>query len=267
MFGKNFNKFYILLSVTALLAILCTGVGVTYSWIEGKNSVTILTEDGNPLKTDTLPASVSYMGAVRLDPDAETVLSLTDYDKTSGQGKSLCFSPVSSADGKNFFFPNAYGTDGAPISYRKSNTNDIGTKFISFNFDVQATAACALAFNGKPTVSVQRDGQPVADTSAFRMMISDGTEAGTHIFSFADTVQQSAAVTSVDAAKTTLTTEIFDNYLSNVSGSSAQSLCSFGENASGNIAVAVWLDEADATDIDFFGCEVTVDISLAVKPA
>lgn len=265
MLSKKSNKIRILLSVTALLVILAVGVGITYSWIEGGNSFSMLTEENSPLKTDILPTSVSYKGTVNLDPVGSTTLNLTDYDETSSQYKSLCFSPASSADGKNFFFPDAYGADGKPASYRNANTNDIGTKFISFNFNVKATAKCFLAFNGKPTISVERGGVPVADASAFRIMISDGTESGTHIFSTASTVQESEAVTNVNGAKTTLTTETFDNYLLDANSDPKHSLYSFAKNGTGNIAVAVWLDEAASASSDLFGCDVEIDISLVVK--
>lgn len=262
MNSKKSNISRIMLSIVALLSIFVVGIGVTYSWIEGRNAFSIFTDNENPIKIDSVPATVSYRGTVKLDPVGSSNLNLTDYDETSNRYTLLCFSPVSSADGKKFFFPDAYGSDGNPVSYRPANTNDIGAKLIGFNFNVEATDDCYLVFSAKPTVTVKKNGVSVSDTSAFRIMLSDGTETGTHIFSTADTPQTSDAVTDINGTKVQLTTEVFTDYLSATDVDN--SLFSFAKNSTGNISVSIWLD-SEAASSDLFGCDVAVDITLEVK--
>lgn len=264
MNSKKTDKKQILLSVVALLVILLVGVGVTFSWIEGGTTYSMETEHNEAVNTGSVPESVKFSGKVILNPDTSTSkLSLTDYDETSNQShQSLYFAPVSSADGQNFYFPTAYGESGQPVSYRESTTNDIGTKYINFDFDIEAASKCYLAFNGKPTITATKSGSTVADTSAFRIMITDGDI--THIFSTADTEQTSTVVTDVNGTTTTLTTETFDSYLRNENTKNRLFKKSYDADATGNIKVAVWLDSDAAQDSDLFGCEVTIDLNLIV---
>lgn len=264
MNSKKTDKKQILLSVVALLVILLVGVGVTFSWIEGGTTYSMETEHNEAVNTGSVPESVKFSGKVILNPNTSTSkLSLTDYDETSNQShQSLYFAPVSSADGQNFYFPTAYGESGQPVSYRESTTNDIGTKYINFDFDIEAASKCYLAFNGKPTITATKSGSTVADTSAFRIMITDGKT--THIFSTADTEQTSTVVTDVNGTTTTLTTETFDSYLRNENTKNRLFKKSYDAAATGNIKVAVWLDSDAAQDSDLFGCEVTIDLNLIV---
>lgn len=264
MNSKKTDKKQILLSVVALLVILLVGVGVTFSWIEGGTTYSMETEHNEAVNTGSVPESVKFSGKVILNPDTSTSkLSLTDYDETSNQShQSLYFAPVSSADGQNFYFPTAYGESGQPVSYRESTTNDIGTKYINFDFDIEAASKCYLAFNGKPTITATKSGSTVADTSAFRIMITDGKT--THIFSTADTEQTSTVVTDVNGTTTTLTTETFDSYLRNENTKNRLFNKSYNADATGNIKVAVWLDSDAAQDSDLFGCEVIIDLNLIV---
>lgn len=264
MNSKKTDKKQILLSVVALLVILLVGVGVTFSWIEGGTTYSMETEHNEAVNTGSVPESVKFSGKVILNPDTSTSkLSLTDYDETSNQShQSLYFAPVSSADGQNFYFPTAYGESGQPVSYRESTTNDIGTKYINFDFDIEAASKCYLAFNGKPTITATKSGSTVADTSAFRIMITDGDI--THIFSTADTKQTSTVVTDVNGTTTTLTTETFDSYLRNENTKNRLFNKSYDAAATGNIKVAVWLDSDAAQDSELFGCEVTIDLNLIV---
>ncbi len=259
MNSKISNIRQIMLSSVALLMILLVAVGFTYCWIEGGTTYSVATENPDDVKTGTVPDSVKYAGGVILDPTADiNTIDLSDYDETSHNYTDLYFSPVSSKDGKNFFFPVAYDSTGKAIAYRASNTNDIGTKLISYDFSVKATKKCYLAFNTMPTITATQSGTAVADTSAFRVMISNG--ATSHIFSTATTAQTTTVVTSTAGATSTLTTKLFSDYLN---GSNKSHLFDYEQGGTGTITVSVWLDSGSDYS-GLVGCDISIDMELIV---
>lgn len=267
MNGRQFNKSRILLSLTALLLIFAAGLGVTYCWIEGGNTFSISTSESNPIKIADVPDSVDYMGTVKLNPSSATAtqtLNITDYDETTSD--SLCFAPISSADGKSFFLPTAYGVDATPSAYRKSNTNDIGTRFISFDFDVKAVEDCYLFFSEVPTFTVKRSGLDITsevDTSAFRIMFSDSND--TYIFSTSSQELSCNGVTNVTGSTKAYVAKTVNDYNYSEKGVNTTPLFTYKNGKSGNIKVAVWLDSDSAANSNLFGCDITVNIKLAVK--
>lgn len=253
---KNSNKNRIFLSVTALLLILLVGVGFTYSWIEGGTTYSIFTEDSNDVKTGATPSKNGYTD-LEINPEGTDTINLGQFDKTTNNSQSLTFSEVSSADGENFYFPTAF-EGGVPTAYRKSNTNDIGTKFINFNFDADVSQKCYLAFNGAPTFTLTKNGQTIADTSAFRIMIKSGEER--KILTTAAETQTSTVVTDVNGTTATLTAEPVNNYTYNLNHS--KKLFEYEDGDTPNIEVSVWLDGETANSELLRGSDVTVDMKL-----
>lgn len=254
---KNSSKNRIFLSVTALLLILLVGVGFTYSWIEGGTTYSILTENSEDVKTGDIPNTVISTD-LKINPEGTSTINLGQFDKTSNDSQTLTFSEVSSVDGENFYFPTAFDSSGSPTAYRKSNTNDIGTKFINFDLDAEISQKCYLAFNGAPTFTLTKNGQTIADASAFRIMIKSGTEK--KILTTATETQTSNVVTDVNGTTATLTAEPVNNYTYNVNHS--KKLFKYEEGDAPNIEVSVWLDGETANSELLRGSEVTVDMNL-----
>ena len=142
MRGRRYRKIkksslkQIILSSAALLLILVLGLGITYSWIEGGTTYTILTENNGDVKTGANPyLNTTVKKNIKLDPsDNGATITLASYDHNANKDQELYFSPVLSANGSDFFFPTAFDSAQNAISYRKANTNDIGTKFINYKF-------------------------------------------------------------------------------------------------------------------------------------
>lgn len=257
---KKTNKKQILLSVTALLVILLLSAGITYSWIEGGTTYTIQTANDGDVKTGEKPDTI-YTD-LTINPEGTTSIDLKKFDNNTTE-EGLYFSPASSADGENFYFPTSYDTEGKPTAYRKSNTNDIGTKFINYDFDVSVSKKCYLAFDGKPTFTLTKNGTTLDDSfaSAFRIMIKSGDD--TKILTTADSSVTSTAVTDENGTETELTAESVNNYLYNVNHTNK--LFEYaGAVSSENIEVSVWLDGevADEFDDTLVGSDVEVKLNL-----
>lgn len=255
---KKSNIRHILLSVTALFVIALVALGVTYSWIEGGTTYSIQTESNGDVKTGNKPDTQTFEG-LTLSPNSssDTEISLNQFDKNTNSAQELYFSEVSSIDGQNFFFPTAFDSNGNATSFRKANTNDYGTKFINYNFDVNAEKKCYLAFKETPVLNVIKNGSKVTDTSAFRIMLKKGDES--YIFTTASTEQTSEVVTSESGSTQTLTAEPASNYV--YKSDHTAKIFNFDEGDTANIEVSVWLDGESATS-DLLGAEVTVDMNL-----
>lgn len=264
---KKSNKFQLLISSAALLLILLVAAGVTYSWIEGGTTYSIITENSDDVRTGTAPV-MPIANSLKITPGStETIVSLNDFDKTTNNTQGLYFSEVSSSDGENFYFPSAYNEDGTAKAYRAANTNDIGTKFIKYDFDVTASKKCYLAFAQTPTITATKDGSAISDTSAFRIMLKCGTEK--HILTTAgsdtsDSDRTSNAVTNIGGDTTALTAEPVENYV--YSPDDSVQMFKFNQDETKNIEVSVWLD-AEKASSELIGAKVDLNMNLKVDQA
>lgn len=254
---KNSNKNQILLSITALLVILLLSAGITYSWIEGGTTYTIQTADDGDVKTGKKPDTTVNTDLV-INPDSATSIDLKKFDKNTTE-EGLYFSPVSSADGENFYFPTSFDEDGKPTAYRKSNTNDIGTKYINYSFEVSASKKCYLAFDGKPTFTLTKNGTTLDSSyaSAFRIMIKSGEE--TKFLTMQDSEVTSTVVTDENGTEDVLTAEPVNNYIYNLNHTNK--LFKYDQSETETIEVSIWLD-GDIASSDLRGGDVKVDLKL-----
>lgn len=264
----------IILSSAALLLILVLGLGITYSWIEGGTTHTMQSEN-DKVKTAAVPDSSKYHDTIYIDPNDEATLDISVLDETTTS--ALTFSPVSSKDGENFYFP-VKDSEGQVVTYRRANTNDIGTKFIAFDFPIEARKNCYLAFAEMPTITIRNSSGTVisnADTSPFRIMLSSNnidSQTITHVFAGDGTEQTTQAVTALSGVgvptEGTLTTKILSDYVYSESESKNR-LFTFqtAQNLNkGDINISVWLDSgADAASLEALkGCTATVNMKLKV---
>lgn len=259
---KKSNKFQLLISSAALLLILLVAAGVTYSWIEGGTTYSIKTENSNVVKTGTAPVK-PIANSLKITPGStETIVNLNDFDKTTNNTQGLYFSEVSSSDGENFYFPSVYNEEGTAKAYRAANTNDIGTKFIKYDFDVTASKKCYLAFAETPTITATKDGSAIPDTSAFRIMLKCGDEK--LFLTTADTEQTSSAVTNIGGETTALTAEPVEKYV--YSPDDSVQMFKFNQDETKTIEVSVWLD-AEKASSQLIGAKVNLNMNLKVDQA
>lgn len=260
---KKSNSNQILMSIVALVLVVIVGTCVTYSWIEEGKTYSVHSNKAIEVKTDDKTDTLSYAGVITLDPDSEnSTLSLLDYDETSNLYQSLVFSPVYSADGKGFSFP-VTDSEGRISSRRASTTNDIGTKFIKFDFDVKAAKQCIVSFKEKPTITATKAGVGSVDTSAFRILVSFAGYMN-HIFSTADT-KQTTTVYNIWGGTSTLEAKPFDAYVYDQTTNSK--LFEFYPGNNVNVIVSVWLDAGASPEqlAALEGCDIKFNMDLTIE--
>lgn len=253
---KKSNKFQLLISSAALLLILLVAAGVTYSWIEGGTTYSIKTEEGKDVKTGTAPV-MPIANSLKINPGITQEINLNDFDKTTNNTQRLYFSEVSSSDGENFYFP--IYESGEVTSYRAANTNDVGTKFINYDFKVTASKKCYLAFDETPTITAtDKDGNHIDDTSAFRIMLKCGDEK--HIFTTAGSELTSSAVKDINGTTENFTAEPVANYVYKTDDSAK--LFQLDKDQEKVIEVSVWLDASSNKPEDLIGADVRLNMNL-----
>ncbi len=133
---RKSKKTRIILSAMALIEIIVLVVCVTFSWVEG----------GNRSKVESGELSV-YSGS--------NLMMLVKGQPTNSITVPACtLEETSSADGRNFYFPLANNTSSATASmkFREGVPADRNTKYISLDFDLQATSATANVYLGAGTI-------------------------------------------------------------------------------------------------------------------
>ncbi|MBE6794468.1 MAG: starch-binding protein [Ruminococcaceae bacterium] len=249
------NKVKILMSLAALLLIFCIGLGTTYSWIEGGTTYSIQTENEDDVKTGALDDSLDRKTILLTPETSGGTYEISSLDYLTSDYQDLYLTPAYSVDGENFILPN-YGEDGSVVSYRNATTNDIGTKFIHYNFDVKATEKCYVAFNTAAIVTAIGDAE-----NNFRIMVTDGETK--YIFSGnPDVAQSSNVVTNLNGGTTPLTTQIVSNYL-NDSTSTKNRLFLIEKDKTKTIDIAIWVDGASVPE-NLYGEAVSVNVNFIV---
>lgn len=202
--GRNFN---ILLTVVALVLIVAVGGFATYSWVEQATTLDVQM-DGTIQRVPG--GNTEYYQQVELKKGTNSAISLKDYvDKAS----DMMLSPVSSADGKNFFMKK--GT-----IYANSSPSDRNVSYITFDFDVTSDTKTNIYFddgnNSKGTEDTTGnyfkpsfkfgDG---AELESIRVAIQ--VNEGTPLI-FSRTSKTYKAISSTSGGETEVTTKAFEKY-------------------------------------------------------
>ena len=206
--GRNFN---ILLTVVALVLIVAVGGFATYSWVEQATTLDVQMEG----TIQRVPGgNNAYHHQVKLEKGKDSAISLKNYvDKAS----DMMLSPVSSADGKNFFMQTKDASDN---KFTRSGSNsDRNVNYISFDFDVTSDTKTNIYFdNGKDSddkVDLANHPEPSfkfgdgAELESIRVAIQ--VNEGTPLI-FSRTSKTYKAISSTSGGETEVTTKAFEEY-------------------------------------------------------
>ncbi len=231
---KHFN---ILLSVVALVLIVAVGGFATYSWIEQSTSLEIEMTGNIQRVPGDRDGRTEYHQEVKLIKGKDAAISLNDYvDKVS----DMMLSPVSSADGKNFFMQT--GT-----SYRKGSTSDRNVNYISFDFDVTADTTTKIFFedgnNSSGVADLANHPKPSFkfdsgnELKSVRVAVQVGS--GTPMI-FSQSGEAYSALTGTNGSTKRITPKKFSDYQFG-----RNSIFELQENTKTKVRLTIWIEGTD----------------------
>lgn len=159
---KSKSKYGLLLSVVALIEVLLIVLVSTYAWVETVSTIEI-SSSNSKIETYTFTNAEIGIGEGYSEP-----IDLDKYFRASG---NVHLASASSANGKNFFFPEvAKASSSGASSFRLGTINDKNTNYIDFSFKIRAKGTRANFYFGQvPTFFI--GDQQITDNT-IRMAIS-----------------------------------------------------------------------------------------------
>ena len=136
--SKNLiGKRNLFLTVVALILVMLTVVGVSYSWIEQISNIEMVAGEDNmsPLRIDLNRLNKEAEGEIyTTSPTTETTIDLSRYFNKSGDMHlSSCY-----GDGNVFYFPKDSSVEeGADTAYRRGTKDDANVNYISITFPLK----------------------------------------------------------------------------------------------------------------------------------
>ena len=223
------NKKQILISISALILVLVMGVSFTYSWIEGGNKGYV---NGNE---------------IQINSDSSLTMIQDNKNVSSIVIPTCKLQEVSSADGKNFFFPMADNTSSTTkdMTFREGIPADVNTKYVTLDFDLVANDSAADVYLGSGTI-IQCSNKDVTNALRMSFFTNDGTELKVFKPTQMPGVDMSYApitsITEVGAPTTTTThTDAYGDYYFKGEGSSTP-LFELKKGETKKITLAIWLE-------------------------
>ena len=140
--GKDKAK-GLIISIVILIEVISILMVATFAWVETVSSIKITNANDETI-VDTYVFTEAEIGG------ASGTIDLGKYFK---QGGDMHLSPASSADGRNFFFPQntAAATGYSANAFRKGNVNDKNTVYMSATFKLRAATNTDFYFKQVPT--------------------------------------------------------------------------------------------------------------------
>lgn len=211
----------IVLSIVALLELILLVTSFTFSWFEGLTSLEL---KGENFKTASALKSHVEIGENKSESDTTytDIIDLTPYFDTQ---KEVRLSPVSSADGVNFYaaydgYPEKVNTanDYKKLHYRKLSKEDINSNIIQFEFNISSPDGPTSVYFTEvmPVVYINGTarGQEGRYANPYRFAFSDGTtttifRTEDYVGSAANAAHKQIAISSLNADNTPVTKDKF----------------------------------------------------------
>lgn len=222
------KKIRIFMSGTALFLIVALAISLTFSWSEDRKTANVFFADMTVSAADSL--TMKRDGVVTHSIVLPTTCKLQE---------------VSSADGRNFFFPTTDNKTNLTnqMTFRHGVPEDKNTRYLSLDFQLEAGDSAIAVFLGAAT-SVQCDNDRVAN--ALRMSLSKNDGSQPIVFKPTQTAGASAAtqynpiVSITDDGRPT-TDQVFTSAFGDYS-SDSNPLFSIESGQTLNVTLSVWLE-------------------------
>jgi len=248
----NIDKKQIIMSVAALLLVLVMGVSFTYSWIEGGNKAYV---DGD---------------VIQISADSSLTMIQAGKNTSSIIIPTCDLQEVSSADGKNFFFPTADNTssDTSSMTFREGTMGDVNSKYISLDFDLIAGDTATDVYLGAGTI-IQCDDKNVTNALRMAFFTNDGSILKVFKPTQMPGVDMSyspiTSITEVGTSTTTETsTEAYGDYY--FKGTDSTPVFQLEKGETQKLTLAIWLEgtEFEGNTIADTDISIYIDFTTTV---
>ena len=242
-FSRKKSLSGIVISIVILVEIIAILMVASFAWVETVSSIKLTTKDTDPVTVDTYVFTEAMIGGT------EGTIDLGKYFKPSGD---MHFAPASSADGVNLYFPKLTSAGTAYVSsgnldhiipYRKGNTSDMNTNYLSVSFKVKADTNADFFFTQVPTFSNQGSNIRVSVTA-----YSEGTSAGdlfdengapVYTKIYGTNASTAAVVKNAAGATASTTVEAFSAHIKGTG--TTNRLFAVGANETKIVTINMWL--------------------------
>ena len=217
----------IAISIVILLEVVAIAVVATHAWVETVSSIKITNENNTEGTIDTYVFTDATIGGT------SGTIDLGKYFKQAGD---MHLAPASSADGVNMFFPKA----GDASLYRKGDTSDMNTSYLSATFRLKADTNADFFFEQTPTV----------DNNNIRVSVtyqSEGSTDAPETKIYANTGDSYTVVNNTSGGTGTATVKAFS---SSIKGTGTENrLFAVGANETKIVTINIWLQKVSG-DMD-----------------
>lgn len=252
---RKFNNMNtrILLSVTALVLIVVLAAGFTFSWAEGGDKGYLNGSD----------IVISTGSNLTMRQDGKTTNSIII--------PACVLEEVSSADGRNFFFPMTDNTSNVTsnMTFREGVASDENKKYVSVDFELEAGDSAADVYLGAGTI-VQCDNEKVMNALRMSFSLNDGSTPlvfrPNQMPGITDSYSPITSITSVGTPTVTeTTTNAYGSYYFKGEGESTP-IFTLQKDEVLNITLSIWLEgtEFKGDDVANSNLSVYIDFTTTV---
>ena len=248
---SKMNLKQVLVSITALTLVLIMTVSFTYSWVEGGNKGYV---DG---------------GSIQINSSSTLTMIQAGKNTSSITVPTCNLSEVSSADGKNYYFPmgDNISSQTASMTFREGTPADVNTKYVSLDFDLVADDSAADVYLGSGTIiqctfdttgmtkeqieAKKKENKKVVDALRMAFFTNDGEVLRifkpTQMPGSNDDYSPITTITEVGVpTQTSTATEAYGDYYFKGNGNSTP-LFSLKKGETKKITLAIWLEGTEFT--------------------
>ena len=231
--NKKRSRKSILLSAVVILEVIAILTVSTYAWVETVSSIKIINVPGGYGEFDDfLYTKVNFSDELN---GTQSIL-LSDYFKRSGD---MHLAPISSPDGKDFYFPNLTAQANQQNLYRKGTSSDSNVNYVSVAFEMKSNVTSDFYFSGTPTIS----------NDNIRLSITSVTKGGNNeqTVIYGKKSSDDTVVNTKQGGTTQVHVESISDHTDTSDASKA--LFSIAKTETKVITINVWLQNLEATDI------------------
>ena len=238
--ARSKRKMNILISIVILVELIMVFTVTSFAWVETVSSIKIATRNADnnedPLVVDTYHFTEATIG------EGKGTIDLGTYFKQAGD---MHFAPCSSADGERMFFPKATATAALyqTGSFRKGDSSDKNTAYMSISFKLRADVNADFFFTQVPTFSNQETNMRVSVTAYTEGMskgdLYDNSGKPKYTKIYANSASTAAVVGNTSGTTVATSVEAFSNHVKGI-GSTAK-LFSVAADETKIVTINVWL--------------------------